>query len=131
MAPLPALCVALPERLLFTLEPELTVPDEPLLDEPDDLFIDCPVLESRTLPELSTILVRDDVPELLTPEELALPEDVFLIELFADERVDDELRPEDETLLELPIDETLPVEFAELVLYVPELLPERLELNAE
>ena len=116
------------ERLLYILEPELTDPDVPLLDEPDDLFIDCPVLESRTLPELSTILVRDEVPEFLTPEEDVLPDDAFLIELFADVRVEDVFRLEDETLPELPTDDTLP---AELVLYDPELLPERLFFRAE
>lgn len=121
-------------RLLYVLEPESIVPVVDLFDVPEDLLIVCPVLESITLPELSTIRVREDVPEFLTADEDVLPDEAFLIELFEelrseDERKDEDVLPED-VLPEAPIDDTRPAEFAELVLYEPELLPERLVFKA-
>lgn len=116
-------------RLLYVLEPESIVPVVDLFDVPEDLFIVCPVLESITLPELSTIRVREDVPEFLTDDEDVLPDEAFLIELFEELRSEDERKDED-VLPEAPIDDTRPAEFAELVLYEPELLPERLVFKA-
>lgn len=88
------------------------------------LSIVLPVLESITLPELSTILVLELAPLLLYADELFLDVAVEILPV-------EDVRP---VALFLPAvfakEDTLAV-FAELVRYVPLLLPERLLVKPE
>lgn len=92
--------------------------EERVVEEP--LFTACPVLESYTLPELSTILVREDDVPFLLPAVDTLPDDTpdeLLLELPTAD-----VRPDVDVLLPLA-NEVLPTLLAELVLYDAELRP--------